>query len=101
MQKPDLASGSLLPIILIAGLLTGSLWRSPAPEGSGKSQESQANETRVEAASPSGSWLSDLRPVMETLAAALGADSLDLDEQAMTPAVQSWLEEAEDVRNKQ
>ena len=72
MAKSDLHSNSLLPLALVAGILSGSLWRStPASDGS-KSGDAVSGADRADAASPPGPWVSDLRPAMDAIAAALG-----------------------------
>ena len=72
MAKSDLYSNSLLPLALVAGILSGSLWRStPASDGS-KSGDAVSGADRADAASPPGPWVSDLRPAMDAIAAALG-----------------------------
>jgi hypothetical protein len=82
MAKPELGN-SLLPVALIAGLLSGTLLRSPAPADTSKSGESVSGSDRVEAAAATARWVSDLRPAMDAIAAALGADPTDLDAQAL------------------
>ena len=54
MAKSDLYSNSLLPLALVAGILSGSLWRStPASDGS-KSGDAVSGADRADAAFPAG-----------------------------------------------
>ena len=63
--------GSLLPIAVVAGLLSGSLIRqTPSPEAA--KPASKPPEARLTEEPPSSPWLSDLRPVMETMGDAVG-----------------------------
>ncbi|HEY1303225.1 MAG TPA: hypothetical protein VGF24_06730 [Vicinamibacterales bacterium] len=71
MTKPESLGVGLLPIVVAAGLLSGGLFRqTPAPEPAKmavKPAEQLREEIRL-----TGPWLSDLRPVMETIGDAMG-----------------------------
>ena len=72
MNKLESYGVSLVPVAVAAGLLSGTLFR-PAPA----SEESKLPPKPPEAArraedTPANPWLSDLRPVMETIADAMG-----------------------------
>ena len=71
MPKPETYSVGLLPIAMAAGLLSGGLFRqTPTPEPA-KPNPKPAERARDEVL-PAGPWLSDLRPVMETIGDAMG-----------------------------
>ena len=72
MAKSELFNNPLIPWVLIAGVLSGGLWRAaPAPDA-GKPGDSGASAERTEGESGPVPWISDLRPVMESLDATLG-----------------------------
>ena len=71
MTKPESFGVGLLPIAVAAGLLSGGLFRqTPVPEPA-KMAMKPAEQVREEIR-PTGPWLSDLRPVMETIGDAMG-----------------------------
>jgi hypothetical protein len=68
-------SNPLIPLVLVAGLLSGSLWRSAPPADAGKPGDTgsgRGTETSNGGSAPAP-WISDLRPALESLDAALGA----------------------------
>ena len=72
MAKSELFNNQLIPWVLVAGVLSGGLWRAaPAPDA-GKPGDSGASAGRTEGESGPVPWISDLRPVMESLDATLG-----------------------------
>jgi len=72
MAKSELFNNQLIPWVLIAGVLSGGLWRAaPAPDA-GKPGDSGASAERADGESGPVPWISDLRPVMESLDATLG-----------------------------
>jgi len=73
MAKSDLYSNPLIPIVLVAGVLSGSLWRhSTADTGAGRFEAAAPTNRMVP---PRPFVVSDLRPVLESLDEALGARS--------------------------
>ena len=73
MAKSDVYTNPLIPIVLVAGVLSGSLWRGAPPADTGKSGESSGSASQSDGASAPVSWISDLRPVLESVDGALGA----------------------------
>lgn len=74
MAKSELYGSPLIPIVLVAGILSGSLWRSTPPADTGKPGDSSSSGDKSDGASAASvSWVSDLRPVLESLDGALGA----------------------------
>lgn len=73
MPKSDLYSNSL-PLLLVAALLSGGLWRGDAQTNATKPGESGGGSDNPAATASAGSWVSDTRPVLESLAAAVGFD---------------------------
>jgi len=73
MAKSDLFSNSLIPIALVAAILSGASWRGTPPADTGKPGDSGTNPDKSDGASAPAKWISDLRPVLETLDGALGA----------------------------
>lgn len=72
--KTELFNSTLLPWVLIAGVLSGGLWRAaPAPDN-GTPRDSRASGERSESGPGPTPWISDLRPVMESLDDTLGAN---------------------------
>ena len=72
MAKSELFNNQMIPWVLVAGVLSGGLWRAgPAPDA-GKPGDSGANTERADGESGPVPWISDLRPVMESLDATLG-----------------------------
>jgi hypothetical protein len=73
VAKSELYGNPLIPIVLVAGILSGSLWRGTPPADTGKPGDSSSNGDKSDGASASVAWISDLRPVLESLDGALGA----------------------------
>jgi hypothetical protein len=73
MAKSESFNNPLIPIVLIAGILSGSLWRGSQPGETGKSGDSGSGAAKAEAPFLPAPWVSDLRPVLESLDGALGA----------------------------
>ena len=74
MAKPDMYANPLIPLVLVAGILSGSLWRSNASPETGRTGEAGSSSTsgtsdRAHAPAP---WISELRPALESLDDALG-----------------------------
>jgi hypothetical protein len=76
MVKADIVSNPLIPVALVAGILSGSLWRSGPTVDQGKPGNALANADRLESASGGSQWISALRPVMDTLEATLSGGSV-------------------------
>src|SRR5436190_21417328 len=72
MAKSELFNNSLIPWVLIAGVLSGGLWRPSTVGDAGKPGEPGASAERTDGESGPVPWISDLRPVMESLDATLG-----------------------------
>src|SRR5262245_23278118 len=83
MAKSELYTNPLIPFVLVAGILSGSLLRTSPPGHTGKTGGSNGNADKAESSVPPLPWISNLRPVMESLDATLGgaastsASSLD------------------------
>ena len=88
MAKSEMYGNSLIPLVLVAGILSGGLWRSNAPAESGKSGESSRSSTsdKSDAGHAPVPWISDLRPVLESLDDALGGQA---DSAGASPLVES------------
>ena len=72
MAKPELFNNQLIPWVLIASVLSGGLWRAaPAPDA-GKPGDPGASAERADGVSGPLPWVSDLRPVMQSLDDTLG-----------------------------
>jgi hypothetical protein len=64
--------GSLIPVAIVAGILSSTLIRStPAPE-SARQPSKPAIAATSATETPATDWISDLRPVMETMGDAMG-----------------------------
>jgi hypothetical protein len=79
MAKSDFLTGPLLPVVLAAGVLSGSLLRPAPPADPGRAENSSVREAVIDAASSSSIW-SELRPVIDTLAASMGQLQTELNE---------------------
>jgi len=77
MAKPDVLNTSLLPLVLIAGVLSGTLWRSAGPPGSPRPGQSPGSGDKADVATPGAPWVFELRPAMDSIAAALGLEGGD------------------------
>jgi hypothetical protein len=73
VAKSELYGNPLIPIVLVAGILSGSLWRGTPPADTGKPGDPGSSGDKSDGASASVAWVSDLRPVLESLDGALGA----------------------------
>jgi len=72
MAKSELSGSPLIPFVLVAGILSGSLWRgSPADTSKAGGSGNSANSDKADVAAVVPS-VSDLRPVLDSLDAALG-----------------------------
>ena len=72
MAKSELFNNQLIPWVLVAGVLSGGLWRPPPPPTQASREtgcERRADRGRI---GPRRRGFSDLRPVMESLDATLG-----------------------------
>jgi len=91
VSKLDSFGASLLPIALAAGLLSGSIMRQSPPAQVEKPQPRPASSAHADGDTPTPFWLSDLRPVMETMGDALGIalqrDAVDLTARALARGV--------------
>ena len=86
MAKSELVNNPLIPVVLIAGVLSGSLLRTNPPADAGKTADASTNVERVDRVIETVPWVSDLRPVMETLDAALGAGGANADTSSLAVA---------------
>src|SRR3954470_22475697 len=78
MQKSELFGGSLVPAVLIAGVLSGSLFRAAPPGDNEKpSDTATAPDKPATLADADRPWISDLHPVMQSIAEALGAGAAE------------------------
>jgi hypothetical protein len=74
MAKTELFNNPLIPMVLVAGVLSGSLWRAAPPAENSKTGDlGSSSGDKSDGASLPAPWVSDLRPVLETLDGALGA----------------------------
>ncbi len=64
----------MIPIVLVAGILSGTLLRSPPPAESVKGNDSNIGSEKELVSAPAP-WVSDLRPVLDSLTPALGLES--------------------------
>jgi len=101
MAKSELYSNPLIPIVLVAGILSGSLWRGTAPADPGKSGDPSSSVDKSDGASLPVPWVSDLRPALETLDAALGAHAGSARSLALTSATGVTLAATGEARNRQ
>jgi hypothetical protein len=103
MAKPEVYSNPLIPLVLVAGLLSGSLWRSTPPADAGKPGDtgsSRGAETSNGGSAPAP-WISDLRPALESLDAALGAHADSAGPQPVTQTTGIALAPKGDARDQQ
>jgi hypothetical protein len=101
MAKSELYSSSLLPVALVAGILSGGLWRATPPADAGKSGESAGAADKAEVAVPPASWVSDLHPVMDSLSATLGIDPATLEAEDVARIKVVALEKTGNARDDQ
>ncbi len=73
MAKSELYNNPLIPIVLVAGILSGGFLRGTPPADAGKPGDPGSSGDKSDGASQPVPWVSDLRPVLETLDGALGA----------------------------
>jgi hypothetical protein len=72
MPKSELFNNTFIPWVLVAGVLSGGLWRTAPAAESGKQGESGATTERTDDATGPLPWIANLRPAMESLDDALG-----------------------------
>lgn len=101
MAKSDLYSNSLLPAVLVAGILSGSLWRTTPSSGTGKPDEPAAMSQKTEGAEVAAPWISDLRPVMDSIADTLGVGATSSDAAVLSRAGAIALEKNLATRDNQ
>src|SRR6266513_1776680 len=101
MAKSDLSSNPLIPLVLVAGVLSGSLWRSTPPADTGKPGDSSSSGDKSDGASAPVPWVSDLRPVLESLDGALGARAGSAGTSPLNRATTVALAAKGDARNQQ
>lgn len=101
MARANFNSNSMLPAVLVAGILSGGLWRSAPPADAGKSEGPAGGADKADFPPPTAPWVSDLRPAMDSMAAALGIDPMDLESQVLAHASDVTLEKAGDARDRQ
>lgn len=75
MAKSEMYGNSLIPLVLVAGILSGGLWRGNTPAETAKAGESGSPSTNDKSDGTHAPlhWISDLRPALESLDGALGA----------------------------
>src|SRR5262245_10283797 len=101
MAKSELVNNSLIPFILIAGVLSGSLLRTSPPADAGKAADTNTTNEKLDGvATPVQSWVSDLRPVMDTMDAALGAGGATAEASSLIDAAGITLEAKGEARDK-
>ena len=100
MAKSELYN-PLIPIVLVTGILSGSLWRGTPPADTGKPGDPASSGEKSDGASLPVPWVSDLRPVLESLDAALGARASGVGASPLTAATGVMLEEKGRPRDQQ
>jgi hypothetical protein len=73
VAKSELYGNPLIPMVLVAGILSGGLWRGTPPAEIGKPGDPGSSGDKSDGASPTAAWVSDLHPVLESLDGAFGA----------------------------
>ena len=101
MAKSESFNNPLIPIVLVAGILSGSLWRGSQPTETGKSGDSSSSGEKAEGSSLPVPWISDLRPVLESLDGALGARAEVENTSQLAGATSVTLAATGDVRDQQ
>ena len=99
MGKSELVNNQLIPLVLIAGVLSGSLLRT-SPPVAGKGTDANTNTEKLDGAVAAVPWVSDLRPVMDTMDAAMGAESATVDASSLPDAAGISLEAKGEARDK-
>ena len=100
MAKSELTSNPLIPFVLITGVLSGSLLRTSPPVDAGKAADANTSAEKADGTADPVPWVSDLRPVMETMDAALGAGSATADGSSLAGVAGVALEAKGEARNK-
>src|SRR5215813_12469443 len=101
MAKSEFVNNPLIPFVLVAGVLSGSLLRSSPPGDAGKGADANTSNEKSDGAAAPVPWVSDLRPVMDTVDAALGAEPAPVDASSLadaTPVALDAKSEARDTR---
>jgi len=100
MAKSELVNNPLIPFILIAGVLSGSLLHTSPPVDAGRAADANAHTENSDGAAAPVSWISDLRPVMDTMDAALGGGSATVDGPSLARAAGVALEAKGEAKDK-
>jgi len=102
MPKSELYNNPLIPVVLVAGILSGGLWRGTTPADTGKPGDSgSGGGDKSDGASLPVPWVSDLRPVLESLDGALGARAGSASTSALTGATAVTLAKKGPPRDQQ
>jgi len=101
MAQAELRNSSLIPLALVAGILSGGLWRGSSPAETGKTGDQTTAGDKGDSVPVPVPWFSDLRPVLETLDAALGAQVASARESPVNGAAGVALAETGRARDQQ
>ena len=101
MAKSELYNNPLIPVVLVAGILSGGLWRGTAVDSPEKPGSLSSSGDKSDGAPPPVSWISNLRPALESLDAALGAHSESARTSSLTNATTVALAARGEARDRQ